>query len=102
MNTTYKDFIAHQGLPNPKSTTLDEKIEMAKAKLNMTSIAKGSEVSYYDRDVPITMYSETVKNVRDPLSTSIYHTAPTGKNPFAKNTDFTTPVQEYKKGTTKD
>jgi hypothetical protein len=83
------------------SSTLDRKIELARAKLE--SIAPSGDVTRYDQDDPVTVYSEKAATQGpNQLGTGIYHSAATGKQPFAKNTNFSVPITEYTKNYTKD
>jgi hypothetical protein len=56
---------------------------------------------HYDVDAPITVYSDAVRSRDNVLKTQIYHSETSGRNPFAKNATFSTPITEFKKDATK-
>lgn len=65
--------------------------------LTMTGTNFAQQRERYDTDVPITIYSDAIRKPDEKLKTHIYHSATTGRNPFARNADFSTPISEYSK-----
>jgi uncharacterized membrane-anchored protein YhcB (DUF1043 family) len=104
LTSTYHQQFSDTNANSTKSLrggTLDNKIEIARAKLE--SVAPSGDTSRYDQDTPISVYTEKVgKQGPNQLGTGIYHSATTGNNPFAKNTSFSQPISEYSKSNVKD
>jgi len=94
-SSTYKsDHCKNEQQPIYLEETILEK--------GLSGVSYASDQTSYLRDAPITIYSDAVRNRDDTLKTQIYHSAVTSRNPFAKNTDFSTPITQYNKQVTKD
>ena len=96
LTTTYKSDHCHRAQDDQDLTQT-----VRNQALTRSLFAENREK--YDKDAPITVYSDAIRNntQTDALKTQIYHTATTGRNPFAKNATFSTPITEFKKDTTK-
>lgn len=78
----------------PSNVLTFSNVPLPPSSSSSSSILLPAESSLMERDIPITIYS--AKPVIHPMS------APTGTNPFGKDSGFSMPIDQYNRSVTKD